>query len=187
VGRAPRTARRRETLAAALDRDFLTGAGWDPEIQVLSMPAAHPLLGRRVCRAGGCTATAHGSGTGGLCYQCSSRLARAGWTPDQIRLAEELPPLPARADGCLVPGCQRMSPGGRQGQRTGLCQAHSRRFRRVPGTGIEDFLADPRVRPLPPLGPCRVAACSRRSESEHGYCPTHYVRWRYLIRSDRGR
>jgi integrase len=165
-------------LAAALDRDFLAGAGWDPETRVLSMPAAHPLLGRRLCRTDGCTATAHGSGNGGLCYQCSSRLARAGWTPEEVRLAEELPPLPARADGCLVPGCQRMSPGGRQGQRTGLCQAHSRRFRRVPGTRIEDFLADPRVRPLPALGPCRVAACSRRSESEHGYCPTHYVRWR---------
>lgn len=165
-------------LAAALDPGFLSEAGWDPEIRVLSMPAAHPLLGRRVCRTGGCAATAHGSGNGGLCYQCSSRLARAGWTPEQIVSAGELPPLPARADGCLVDGCQRMSPGGRQGQRTGLCQAHSRRFRRVPGTRIEAFLADPRVRPLPPLGPCRVAACSRRSESEHGYCPTHYVRWR---------
>jgi integrase len=165
-------------LAAALDPDFLAEAGWDPVSRVLSMPAAHPLLGRQVCRAGGCTATAHGSGNGGLCYQCSSRLARAGWTPEEICSAGELPPLPARADGCLVPGCQRMSPGGRQGQRTGLCQAHSRRFRRVPGTTIEDFLAGPRVRPLPPLGPCRVAACSRRSESEHGYCPTHYVRWR---------
>ena len=168
-------------LAAALDRDFLAGAGWNPEIRVLSMPAAHPLLGRRLCRTGGCTATAHGSGTGGLCYQCSSRLVRAGWAPEEIRSAGELPPLPARADGCLVPGCQRMSPGGRQGQRTGLCQAHSRRFRRVPGTTIEAFLADPRVRPLPPLGPCRVAACSRRSESEHGYCPTHYVRWRAAV------
>jgi len=165
-------------LAAALDREFLAGAGWDPGSRVLSVPAGHPLLGRRVCRTGGCTATAHGSGTGGLCYQCSSRLARAGWTAEEIGSAEELPPLPARADGCLVPGCQRMSPGGRQGQRTGLCQAHSRRFRRVPGTAIEEFLADPRVRPLPPLGPCRVAACSRRSESEHGYCPTHYARWR---------
>ena len=165
-------------LAAALDPDFLAEAGWDPQTRVLSMPAAHPLLGRRACRTRGCEATAHGSRNSGLCHQCSSRLARDGWTPEEIRSAEELPPLPARADGCLVDGCQRMSPGGRQGQRTGLCQAHSRRFRRVPGARIEEFLADPRVRPLPPLGPCRVAACSRRSESEHGYCPTHYVRWR---------
>ena len=27
-------------------------------------------------------------------------------------------------------------------------------------------------------GPVQVAACARRAESEHGYCPTHYVRWR---------
>ncbi|MEV1004838.1 hypothetical protein [Nonomuraea sp. NPDC050202] len=49
---------------------------------------------------------------------------------------------------------------------------------------MERFLADPWVRPLPPLGPCQVAACSRRSESEHGYCPTHYVRWRATVTAD---
>ena len=51
---------------------------------------------------------------------------------------------------------------------------------------MERFLADPRVRPLAPLGPCQVAACSRRSESEHGYCPTHYVRWRSAVTADPG-
>jgi integrase len=171
-------------LAGTLDREFLAEAGWDPSGRVLSMPAGHPLLGRRVCRTGGCTATAHASGSGGLCYQCSSRLARAGWTREEICSAAEVPPPPFRIPGCLVPGCHRMSPGGRQGQRTGLCQAHSRRFRRVPGTTMEEFLADPGVRPLPALGPCRVAACSRRSESEHGYCPTHYVRWRSAVTAD---
>jgi integrase len=171
-------------LAAALDPGFLAEAGWDPQTRVLSLPAAHPLMGRQVCRTAGCPATAHGSGNDGLCWQCSSRLARDGWTPEEIEGARELPPLPRRADGCLVPGCQRMSPGGRQGQRSGLCQAHSRRIRRVPGTRIEDFLADPRVRPLPPLGPCRVTACSRRRESEHGYCPSHYVRWRTAVTAD---
>ncbi len=67
-------------LAAALDREFLAEAGWDPASRVLSMPAGHPLLGRRVCRTGGCAATAHGSTGGGLCYQCSARLMRAGWS-----------------------------------------------------------------------------------------------------------
>ncbi len=171
-------------LARALDGEFLAEAGWDPASRVLSMPAGHRLLGRRVCRTGGCAATAHGSTDAGVCYQCSARLMRAGWSMEEICSAAELPPLPARPPGCLVPGCQRMSPGGRQGQRTGLCQAHSRRFRRSPGTTIKEFLADPRVRPLPPLGPCRVAACSRRSESEHGYCPTHYVRWRTTVTAD---
>ena len=29
-----------------------------------------------------------------------------------------------------------------------------------------------------------MAACGRRSESEHGYCPTHYVRWRTAATAD---
>jgi integrase len=168
-------------LAGTLEPGFLAEAGWDPVSRVLAMPAAHPLLGRRLCRIVGCPATAHGTKAGGLCHQCSARLQREGWSREAISSAPELPPLPARTAGCLVPGCQRMSPGGRQGQRTGLCQAHSRRFRRTPGMTMERFLADPRVRPLAPLGPCQVAACSRRSESEHGYCPTHYVRWRATV------
>src|SRR5450756_1016498 len=45
-------------------------------------------------------------------------------------------------------------------------------------------LPTPRLRPLPALGPCRVAACSRRAESEHGYCSTHYVRWRTTVTTD---
>jgi hypothetical protein len=52
---------------------------------------------------------------------------------------------------------------------------------------IEAFLADPAVRPLPALGPCTVMACARRAESEHGYCPTHYVRWRNTVAADPGR
>jgi integrase len=171
-------------LVAIMDRGFLLEAGWDPVSQVLSMPAEHPLLGRKVCRVDGCTATAHGTKIGGLCYRCSTRLMREGWSREEIASGPPVPPLPDRPEGCLVPGCQRMSPGGRQGQRTGLCQAHSRRFRRKPGMTMERFLADPRVRPLPPLGPCQVVACSRRSESEHGYCPTHYVRWRSTVTAD---
>jgi hypothetical protein len=47
-------------LAALLDPAFLAGAGWDPVTRVLSPPAGHKLLGRELCRAGGCTASAHG-------------------------------------------------------------------------------------------------------------------------------
>jgi len=46
---------------------------------------------------------------------------------------------------------------------------------------MQRFLADPMVKPLPALDPCTVVACSRRAESEHGYCPTHYVRWRQTV------
>ena len=173
-------------LAGMLDGAFLAGAGWDPVTRVLSLPAGHRLLGRALCRVDGCAATAHGTKTGGLCWRCFARLTRAGVSAGEILSSPELPPLPDRPAGCAVPGCLRMSPGGRQGQRTGLCQAHSRRFRRVAGMTMERFLADPRVRPLPALGPCNVAACARRAESEHGYCPTHYVRWRQAVTAGAG-
>jgi integrase len=168
-------------LAGMLDLAFLAEAGWDPVSRVLSLPAGHPLLGRTLCRADGCPATMHGTKAGGLCWSCFARLRRAGLSIEEIAASPQVPAAPPRPAGCLVPGCERMSPGGRQGQRTGLCLAHSRRFRRKPGMTMERFLADPGVRPLGALGPCSVAACSRRAESEHGYCPTHYVRWRSTV------
>jgi integrase len=172
-------------LAQMTDPVFLAEAGWDPAARVLSLPAAHPLLGRVLCRAGGCPATAHAA-TPGLCWSCFARLRRAGRSVEQIAASPRVPGPPPRPPGCLVPGCERMSPGGRQGQRTGLCVAHSRRFRRMLGMTIARFLADPAVRPLPALGACRVAACTRRAESEHGYCPTHYARWRAAVTADPG-
>jgi hypothetical protein len=168
-------------VAGMLDSAFLAEAGWDPAARVLSLPAEHRLLGRRLCRVDGCAATAHGTKVGGLCWHCYSRLTRSGMSLEEVIAAAQLPPLPDRPGGCTVPGCLRMSPGGRQGQRTGLCQTHSRRFRRTAGMTMERFLADPCVRPLPALGPCNVLACARRAESEHGYCPTHYVRWRNTV------
>lgn len=107
-------------LAAMLEQAFLTEAGWDPVSRMLSLPAEHPLLGRVVCRTGGCDATAHGGKAGALCWRCFARFTRAGLSAAEITSSAELPPLPSRAAGCAVPGCLRMSPGGRQGQRTGL-------------------------------------------------------------------
>ena len=166
-------------LAVLLDPGFLVEAGWDPASRVLSLPAAHPLLGRTLCRVGGCATTVHG-GTGGVCWSCFTRLREQGLNGQQIADAAELPPLPdRRVGGCAVPGCQRMSPK----PRSKLCEPHRRRFRREPGGTLEQFLADPQLRPLLALGPCRVAACSLRAESEYGYCPTHYVRWRTTVRA----
>jgi hypothetical protein len=161
-------------LAALLDPGFLSEAGWDPVMRVLTLPAEHRLLGRTLCRVGGCTATARGDETGGVCWRCFTRLGAEGLDGPQIACSPELPPLPASPAGCSVPGCQRMSPA----PRSTLCEPHRRRFRRTPGMSLREFLADPWVRALPPLGPCQVAACSRRAEGGHGYCPTHYVRWR---------
>ncbi|GAA1144894.1 tyrosine-type recombinase/integrase [Streptomyces javensis] len=170
------------TLAGLLDPAFLAEAGWDPAVRLLSLPARHPLLGRTLCRVDGCEATAHGTKSGGLCHRCLTRLAKAGMSLKDIAAATQLPSAPPVSSQCAVAGCLRMSPaGGRSRTRIGLCQAHLRRLRRTPGLSVERFLADPRVKPLSALGPCIVAACVRRAESEHGLCPTHYVRWRAII------
>jgi integrase len=161
-------------LARMLDPAFLAEAGWDPAARVLSLPAGHRLLGRAVCRVGGCATTVQ-AGLGGVCHRCFTRLTGLGLTREQIASAPELPPLPARATGCAVPRCQR-PPTVAQAI---LCEPHARQFRQRAGKpGIEQFLADPRVRPFPPFKPCAVAACTRVADSARGYCNTHYQRWR---------
>ena len=45
-------------VAAVIDPAFLAEAGWDPARRVLSFAPEHPLLGRPVCRAAGCSTTA---------------------------------------------------------------------------------------------------------------------------------
>src|SRR5664280_3845176 len=91
-------------LAGLLDPGFLVEAGWDPASRALSLPAAHPLLGRTLCRVGGCATTVHG-GTGGVCWSCFTRLRDQGLNGQQIAGSDELPPLPdRRVGGCAVPG-----------------------------------------------------------------------------------
>ena len=166
-------------LAAMLDRAFLAEAGWDPAGRVLSLPAGHPLLGRTVCRAAGCAATAHGS-TGRRAVLPVLRPAGAGRLEPGRRSARRRRCRRCPA-GAWMPGSR--VPADVAGRAAGAAdRAVPGAFAAVPpdprGRRWKQFLADPRVRPLPALGPCRVAACSRRAESEHGYCPTHYVRWR---------
>ena len=128
--------------------------GPGPPGAVFARPS--PAAGPALCRADRCTATAHGTKLGGLCWGCFARTRRAGdGAQSEVISAAEVPPLPDRPVGCTVPGCQRMSAAGGPRQRTGLCLAHSRRFRRKPGMSMELFLADPTVRPLPALGPAR--------------------------------
>src|SRR5665647_2610167 len=169
-------------LAAMLEVGMLTEAGWDPAARVLSLPAAHPLLGRRLCRVGGCLSTTRGTKTGGVCGRCITRLTGQGLSGQQIASSAELAALTIRPGGCAVAGCQRMSPS----PRATLCGSHRRMWRRKPGTCLEQFLADPAVRPLPALQLCLVEACTRRSESGPGYCPTHYQRWRKALAAEPG-
>jgi integrase len=166
-------------LAGMLDRGFLDEAGWDPRMRVLRFPAQHRLLGRRVCRADGCERSVR-DGLPAVCLRCFTRLSGVGMSTAEIAAAPMLPAAAAPADHCAVPGCQCV-PTMRQAV---LCEQHARTFRaRRPRRSLEQFLADPRVRPLPPMPACQVAACTRPADSAAGYCNTHYQRWRTAQRS----
>jgi integrase len=159
-------------LAAMLDRRFLDEAGWDPRMRVLSLPAAHRLLGRTVCRVDGCQSTIQPDLT--VCYRCFTRLTRLGMSKAEIAAGACLPAEPEPATQCAVSGC-RCVPTVRHAV---LCEPHARKFRlRRPPIPMQRFLADPRVRPMPPMSACLVAACIRPADGAGGYCSTHYQRW----------
>jgi hypothetical protein len=92
-------------LARLLDPGFVDEAGWDPRMRVLSLPAQHRLLGRRVCRADGCVRTVH-SGLPAVCLRCFTRLTGLGMSTPEIAVAPQLPAGPASTDHCAVQGCQ---------------------------------------------------------------------------------
>jgi integrase len=166
-------------LAGMLEREFLDEAGWDPRMRVLSLPAGHRLLGRRVCRAGGCTRTVH-SGLPAVCLRCFTRLTGLGMSAADIAAAEVLPPVPRRWDHCAVAGCQCRPTV----VHAVLCEPHAKKLRLWrPSMSLEEFLADPRLRPFPPMSACQVSACTRAADGAGGYCNTHYQRWRTARRA----
>jgi integrase len=167
-------------LARVLDRGFLDETGWDPAMGVLSPPVQHRLLGRQVCRADGCARTVHND-CHGVCCRCFTRLTGLGMSTADIAAAPELSAPPVPADQCAVPRCQ-CTPTVRDAV---MCEPHAQQFRgrRIP-ISLENFVADPRVRPLPPLPTCLVLACTRTADGALGYCNTHYQRWCVAQRSN---
>lgn len=166
-------------LAAMLDRRFLDEAGWDPRTRVLSLPAEHRLLGRTVCRGEGCQSTVRCGLS--VCYRCLTRLTRLGMSTSEIAAAASLPADAVSASRCAVSGC-RCVPTVRHAL---LCVPHAKKFRlrRAP-VSLEQFVADRRVRPLPAMPACQVAACVRPADGAGGYCNTHYQRWRAALAAD---
>jgi integrase len=98
-------------LAALTDPGFLAEAGWDPGTRVLSLPAAHPLLGWRACPAPGCGNILYGRDT--ECGSCRGEAAARRASPEDT--------VPA-AQSCGVAACPR----GRAPRR--YCRAHWERF-----------------------------------------------------------
>ena len=115
------------------------------------------------------------TGLGGVCHRLLHPADRAGADRGSRSPSPDLPPLPARVPRCAVPGMPARCHRDAGDHVSVACPAVPPR---AAGPAMEQFLADPRVRPLPPLGPCAVAACTRAADGARGYCNTHYQRWR---------
>jgi integrase len=167
-------------LASRIDPAFLAEAGWDAGTWVLTLPAAHPLLGRTFCRAPGCQTTCAAAAR--VCLDCQRRLTAAGLDLEDVAL---LPPPQGKrwlgaGDGtCRVSGCPR--PWVTSGQP--LCPEHLSQREQL-GVSIADFTARADVAALPSHGTCSVASCPRQLPG-HGtaYCDAHLQRLRALRRA----
>ena len=159
-------------IGALIDPAFVTEVGWDRVTWVLSPPSDHPLLGRPVCRAEGCSTTAPASDR--VCGSCRRRLAAAGLPVDR---PEALPARTRPSRGpwpCVVAGCGRSW----ESSRTGLCRSHGDEQRTL-GVDVEELLSHPLVRPLEALAVCEVGACLRQRRHRDGrYCEAHQQRLR---------
>ena len=164
-------------LAGLLDEEFLSGAGWDPVLQMMEVPPGHRLLGWQECRVAGCMS--RGDGPEQVCLGCRLRLAANDLELDELDL------IPARGwrrpEQCQVTGCPRTW----RTPKLPLCRAHLHQQRKVLKVGLEAFLARPDVRPLPPCGPCQVTACvSDRDGTSGDYCRAHVDRWAKARKAD---
>jgi integrase len=167
-----------DPLLGALDLDVLTGLGWDPDRQVFTPGADHPLLGYALCGVEGCDAEAS-EGTG-ICTGCRFRWEAAG-RPDLdgfgaagVRRVHRSQPEPCAV--CRVPDFERPATAN------DLCFAcdHQRRHRGQTTTSYVN--GDSRFPPAVPrasLGACRVLACERlAARPSTRLCGAHDVAWR---------
>jgi len=159
-------------LALLIDPEFLAEAGWNPARLVFTPPPGHRLLGRPICRAAGCDTTAMGGNR--ICQSCTNRLTAHGLAEEQISLLPERS-VPFRGIGpCRVTGCGREW----DASAVGLCRSHRDQQHGLQLT-VQQFLSDPRARPLPAAADCAVASCPRQRRHPDGrYCQAHQIRVR---------
>ena len=159
-----------------LDPAFLTEAGWDPVSAGAVSARRHPLLGR-ACAGSKAARPPPTAPSRWAVLACFARCT-AGPEHREIISSVELPPLPPRPPGCAVPGAADVDRPDQQRQRTGLCQAHSRRFRRAPAARWRSSW------PTRRCGRCPLWATAGCWPAPGGgkpwarLCPTHYARWR---------
>lgn len=172
------TDRQATDVAARVTPDFVTEAGWDPARRVLLPSPAHPLLGRPVCRATGCSTTA--TTRARICASCQRRLTEYGLGVEEVSLLSARQRPTRGPEACVVDGCARQW----ESSRSGLCRTHQDQQQAL-RIDLEEFCAHPQTRPLPPCQPCTVAACTRQRRHRDGlFCAAHQIRLRNARRGD---
>ncbi|RPK69802.1 site-specific tyrosine recombinase XerD [Streptomyces sp. ADI96-15] len=163
---------RAKRLRALIRPETLDVLHWDEKSRILRPSPDHPFLGMHICARSGCWAAARKTELG-LCSACRSVWKRSGKTPEDF-LASEPKQISNISGGCAVPKCRRPWTSSR----TQMCMRHRELFTRLGRPPLEEFFADPRVRPLPGFGLCSVDACHRhQANSSNPFCPPHWVRW----------
>ncbi|MFI1586125.1 hypothetical protein [Embleya sp. NPDC020630] len=167
----PQDLRMRE-IVAALDADFLSLLGWDWDVRVVRYPKSHPVLGMPDCRISGCvTGTVLGEP---MCVGCTVRWRKSGLSLEDFTAGGRTGQY--RSIGqtlCRVPGCERPC----RSVAARVCSVHHYQWSRSGNPTLEDFLRRPNLRPLPDIGPCRVASCYRvRGREGNVYCDVHSAR-----------
>ena len=163
---------------------WLQKAGWDPNLLQLRPSPTHATLGWRACAVDTCDRPAWGRQNNGLCEGCKTQWQARG-KPDRGTFDRQ-PPKRLRMNehpsACLV--SHQGVRCGRDAQNKGLCGPHS--FTVMRSTrGREAVIAD--LRPLPTLGPCRVAACDRTAcLPGTRFCKAHGQRWQAFKQANAG-
>ncbi len=169
-------------LWEAIDEEFLAAMSWDPNRRTVTFPQGHPLLGWTGCAVSGCRTSAQSRS--GLCLVCRER--RAGAADLSLAAFCAIPRPYSRNRGvapCAVGGCARPSSSARWR----LCSAHAYQRTSILRLPLEEFLAHPAVVPLPSLGPCAAAACTRdRTTRPSPYCHQHAQRLSQARKADPG-
>ncbi|MEV6849374.1 site-specific integrase [Actinoplanes sp. NPDC051411] len=175
---APEGPRFTSPFEPLLDHSFLAGLGWDPVLQVLAPREGHPCLPWAACRKSGCENRANFGN--GLCRPC--HLKRPADAADLAAWLEEEKLWTDRRGierPCAVAECARP-----RGRANGLCESHNQ-LREQRGLALELFLLDPRTKPLPSLGRCRVNSCNRRAVSvSRRLCTPHARQIREALHAD---
>lgn len=160
-------------LRQSIRPGFLDEMRWDSDLQYVSPPRDHPLLGQPKCESSNCNASISSPGRR-LCQVCGKNWKKSGLAHEQFIQS----PTAKRTkiwSSCAVDGC-------RKGSSTfdGLCYNHSNGFRSSPYSDMKDWIKNKEPAPITEVSPCSVKSCIRSSDLAD-LCETHHKQWKKKV------